>query len=121
MSNHPIDRVDDFAAIFKALSNPNRLSMYLRLMTCCPPGTKCSSEAAVRQCVGDLAKGLEIDPSTVSHHLRELRIVGLIRMERCGKNIHCWVDQETVKAVVNLLSGFLPEQESELMQRYSNG
>lgn len=59
----------------------------------------------MRRCVGELGQDLEIDPSTVSHHLKELRRAGLIRVERRGKNILCWVDRETVEAVANLLSG----------------
>lgn len=94
-----------FAEIFRALSNPNRLEIFLRLVSCCPPGTKCESGIGLRQCVGDLGKGLDIDSSTVSHHLRELRQSGLIRMERRGKNMLCWVDPETVIATVKLLAG----------------
>ncbi len=104
MSNYE-SVVNRFAEIFKALSNPNRLRIFLRLVSCCPPGTKCSSDSAVRQCVSDLGKGLEIDPSTVSHHIKELRQSGLIRMERRGKNIVCWVDPDTVLAAANLLTG----------------
>ncbi len=103
MSNYQ-DEIHRFAEIFRALSNPNRLQIFLRLASCCPPGTKCSSDMALRQCVGELGKGLEIDPSTVSHHIRELRQSGLIRMERRGKNMLCWVDPETVLAVANLLT-----------------
>jgi len=113
MSNYPNEEVYRFAEVFKALANPNRLHIFLRLISCCPPGTKCSSEAAVRQCVGELGQDLEIDPSTVSHHLKELRRAGLIRVERRGKNILGWVDRETVEAVANLLSGRLPAEEAE--------
>jgi len=60
---------------------------------------------ALRQCVGELCEGLEIDPSTVSHHVRELRQSGLIRTERRGKNMLCWVDPETVIAAAELLTG----------------
>ena len=105
MSNYQIEEVHSFAEVFKALSNPNRLHIFLRLVSCCPPGTKCSSDAAIRRCVGELGQDLEIDPSTVSHHLKELRRSGLIRVERRGKNILCWVDRETVFELVNLLSG----------------
>lgn len=104
MSNYE-DEISRFAEIFRALSNPNRLRIFLRLVSCCPPGTKCSTDMALRQCVGELCKGLEIDPSTVSHHVRELRQSGLIRMERRGKNMLCWVDPETVIATANLLTG----------------
>ena len=104
MSNYP-DDISRFTEIFRALSNPNRLEIFLRLVSCCPPGTTCEAGIGLRQCVGDLGKGLEIDPSTVSHHIRELRQSGLIRMERRGKNMLCWVDPETVIAAANLLTG----------------
>lgn len=107
MSNYQ-NELHHFAEVFKALSNPNRLHIFLRLVSCCPPGTKCTSDTAVRRCVGELGQDLEIDPSTVSHHLKELRRAGLIRMERRGKHILCWVDRETVLALVNLLTGSLP-------------
>ena len=104
MSNYASE-IHRFAEIFKALSSPNRLKIFLRLVSCCPPGTKCEAGIGLRQCVGELGKGLEIDPSTVSHHIRELRQSGLIRMERRGKNMFCWVDPETVIEVANLLTG----------------
>jgi DNA-binding transcriptional ArsR family regulator len=107
MSNFPTNEVHYLAEVFKALANPNRLHIFMRLVSCCPPGTTCSSEAAMR-CAGELGRDLEIDPSTVSHHLKELRRAGLIRVERRGKNILCWVDREMVEAVVNSLSGRLP-------------
>jgi ArsR family transcriptional regulator len=108
MSNNPNEEVHRLAEVFKALSNPNRLHIFLRLVSCCPPGTKCISDAAGQPCVGELGQDLEIDPSTVSHHLKELRRSGLIRMERRGRNIICWVDRETILAVANLLTGQSP-------------
>ena len=105
MSNYQRDEVHRLAEVFKALSNPNRLHIFLRLVSCCPPGTKCISDAAGQPCVGELGQDLEIDPSTVSHHLKELRRSGLIRMERRGKKIICWVDRETVLTMANLLTG----------------
>jgi ArsR family transcriptional regulator len=104
------EEIHRFAEIFRALSNPNRLQIFLRLISCCPPGTKCITDLALRQCVSELGQGLEIDPSTVSHHIRELRQSGLVRTERRGKNILCWVEPETAHAAANLLTGCsLPE------------
>jgi ArsR family transcriptional regulator len=40
-----------------------------------------------------------IVPSTISHHLKELRQAGLIKMERRGQKIECWIDPETVTAM----------------------
>ena len=113
MSNYH-DDVHRFAEIFRALSNPNRLQIFLRLVSCCPPGTKCSTDTPTRLCVGELGKNLEIDASTVSHHIRELRQSGLIHMERRGKNMLCWIDPETVLATAKLLTGgSLPERLDE--------
>src|SRR4030042_173170 len=97
MSNNQNDKVEKFSDIFKALSNPNRLKIFLRLVSCCVPGTVWSFEAQEGACVGDVAKGLEIVPSTVSHHIKELRQAGLIKMKRSGQKIECWVDPEVLK------------------------
>lgn len=107
MSNYHTE-IQRFAEIFRALSNTNRLQIFLRLVSCCPPGTKCNTEKAVLQCVTALGEGLDIDPSTVSHHIRELRLSGLVRTERRGKNILCWVDPDAVAAAANLLNGRMP-------------
>jgi len=42
---------------------------------------------------------LNIAPSTVSHHIKELRQAGIIVVERRGKNIECWVNEEAVKVL----------------------
>ena len=105
MSNYRIEEIRRFADMFKALSNPNRLDIFLRLVSCCPPGTKCSSDAEARRFVGELGKELDITLSTVSHHIKELRQAGLIRVERRGKNIECWVDEQTVSELAELLAG----------------
>lgn len=100
MSNNQTDRLQRFADMFKALSNPNRLRIYLRLSSCCEPGTRfCGDDQQSRECVGELGKDLGIVPSTVSHHIKELGRAGLIRMERRGQNVECWVDPEALDAL----------------------
>ncbi|MBU2498552.1 MAG: metalloregulator ArsR/SmtB family transcription factor [Proteobacteria bacterium] len=96
MSNNQSD-IRKFSGIFKALSNPNRLKIFLRLVSCCVPGTVWSFEGQESTYVGDLSKNLDIVPSTVSHHLKELRQAGLIKMKRSGQKIECWVDPEIIK------------------------
>ncbi|MFP4615785.1 MAG: ArsR/SmtB family transcription factor [Thiohalorhabdus sp.] len=83
---------EQLAAAFKALGNPHRLAVFQRLASCCAPGTACATPEAYRACVGDLGEGLGIAPSTLSHHLKELNRVGLVRMARKGKRTECWVD-----------------------------
>jgi ArsR family transcriptional regulator len=83
--------------MFKALANPHRLALFQRLTTCCAPGTSCSPQEAVRHSVGELGQGLEIAASTLSHHLKELNRAGLIRMQRRGKQVECWVEPATLE------------------------
>lgn len=89
--------VQRYSEIFKALSNPHRLKIFLRLVSCCGPGTVWTVEAQESASVGDLAKDLGIVASTVSHHIKELRQAGLIKMRRAGQKIECWVDAEIIK------------------------
>ena len=100
MSNDQNKNIEKFAEIFKALSNPNRLRLFMRLVTCCTPGTVTSisadTESAGCACVGELGKDLNIVASTISHHMKELRQAGLVRMERRGQRIECWIDPEIV-------------------------
>ncbi len=106
MSNHRNKNrrdndVESFAEVFKALSNPNRLRIFLRLVSCCAPGTRWSEEAG-RACVGDLGKDLGVAPSTVSHHIKELHRAGLIRTERRGQTVEVWIEPE----ILSDLEGF---------------
>lgn len=96
--------------MFKALSNPNRLRIFLRLATCCPPGTRyAADDEAVRTCVGELGRDLAVTPSTVSHHIKELHQAGLIRTQRRGQHVDCWIDPETL----GVLAGFFPRPDPE--------
>ena len=83
--------------MFKALSNPNRLIIFQRLASCCKPGTGSVVEANDTACVGDLGRELGIVPSTVSHHVKELRQAGLIQTRRRGQKIECWIDPGVVE------------------------
>jgi len=106
MSNYRDSQINQFAEIFKALSNPNRLRMFLHLVTCCVPGTVSTVDAdtGTSACVGDLGRGLNIVPSTVSHHIKELHRAGLIRMERRGQKIECWVNPEVLEDLANFFA-----------------
>lgn len=95
-----------FAEIFKALSNPHRLRLFLRLVSCCEPGTVCETDAGTMPvCVGEVGKEIGIAPSTLSHHLKALRQAGLILMERRGQKVACWVDPNIIKE----LAGFFTD------------
>ncbi len=110
MSKYKDKNIEKYAEMFKALSNPNRLRIFLRLISCCSPGTvwslpeKWPSISEGCSCVGDLGQDLQIVSSTLSHHIKELRHAGLIRMKRKGQKIEYSIDPEAVAA----LKSFIP-------------
>jgi ArsR family transcriptional regulator len=88
--------------MFAALSNPNRLRIYLRLLECCTADADCDVDGSA--CVGELGRDAGIAPSTVSHHIKELRDAGLIRMERRGRRVACSVDGAALERVNAVLT-----------------
>ena len=105
MSKSLNKNIDEIAEMFKALSNPNRLKIFLRLLSCCQPGISASVDDFRNSkgcaCVGDLGKDLGIAASTISHHIKELRRAGLIHMERRGQKIECRVESEALTDLKN--------------------
>ncbi|UOQ43724.1 metalloregulator ArsR/SmtB family transcription factor [Halobacillus salinarum] len=99
MSKYNNKNLNQFSEMFKALSNVHRLNIFLYLAEYCHQG-ELSTEKEMRLTVGQLGERLNIAPSTVSHHLKELRRTGLIRMDRQGKNIECWVEEKTIDRLV---------------------
>ena len=77
-------RAASFAQVFKALGSANRLAILDELRQ----GDKT---------VGKLAKQLGVDASTVSQHLQKLRQVGLVRSEKHGLEVRCYVTSQTTK------------------------
>ncbi len=94
------------ARIFKALSNEQRLKIF-RLL--------CEWQAANRQpaaadeccgvdrCFSRACSSVNVSPSTVSHHFKELQQAGLITLERSGQSYVCTVNPDAVKAVRDFL------------------
>ena len=94
MSNYLINDTEELAELFKALANLHRLKIFIGLARCCRQGEVCAPN--MRVCVGELGEGLGLAPSTVSHHLKELRRAGLIHMKRAGQHVECWADPEAL-------------------------
>ena len=97
----------DLAAMFKALGDPTRLRIFEFLCACCCPVAveetgdvrPVSASSFSGPTVGEVCcqvLGTDKIPSSVSFHLKELRLAGLITMERRGKNMICGVDREAV-------------------------
>jgi ArsR family transcriptional regulator len=65
--------VSSEAALFKALADPARLAIIATL-----------ARAEHEVCVCDFTAGLELNQSTISHHLKLLKDAGLVTSERRG-------------------------------------
>ena len=103
MSNYR-GNIERDAERFKALSNPHRLALFQRLTRCCAPGTACDLGQASQLSVGQLGEAVDIAPSTLSHHLKELNRAGLVQMERRGKQVICWVEPATLEELAELFN-----------------
>ena len=103
MSNTRIN-IEHYAERFKALSNPHRLALFQRLTSCCAPGTSCELDHAAQLSVGQLGAEVDIAPSTLSHHLKELNRAGLVQMERRGKQVICWVEPSSLEELAELFT-----------------
>lgn len=91
-------QTEKFADYFNALSHPHRLKIFMKLATHCKD-KNCKTEDGVKSCVSDVGRGLDIAASTLSHHIKELKRVGLVHVERKGQSIGCWVESETIKEI----------------------
>jgi ArsR family transcriptional regulator len=102
------------AEMFKALGDPTRLRIFEFLRSCCCP-VAVEDSGDVRPVLGPTVgevcchvTGAASINSTISHHLKELRLAGLISIERRGKNMICGVSREAVAR----LAGYLGEADS---------
>ena len=109
--NNPENERLDVAAMFKALGDPTRLHIFEFLRSCCCP-VAVDETGDVRPVsgptVGEVCchvTGAEQINSKISHHLKELRLAGLITVERRGKNMICGVNRHTVAALAVYLGG----------------
>jgi ArsR family transcriptional regulator len=83
---------DQFAAAFKALSNPIRLQMIDLI-----------SQGGGQLCGCDIKRHFELTQPTISHHLKVLREAGLIHSESRG----VWVSHRLNTAMLTALQGLL--------------
>lgn len=100
------------AKIMKALSNQNRLELFLDIARQSDAGYMAGKGCFIT----DIACSFTIGAPTMSHHLKELVNAGLITTERQGKFLIARIVTETlddVKKLLNLeLTGILEKQEA---------
>lgn len=95
------------ARIFKALSNEQRLKIFRKL--CEWQQAKGRAQPADECCGVDrgfsrICCCVQVSPSTVSHHFKELQQAGLITVERTGQSFVCTVNPEAIDAVRDFLT-----------------
>jgi len=85
-ANEEITRMAD---IFKALSDPSRLKIVLALLT-------------QEHCVCDIAAICSQTDSAISHQLRILRTLKIVKNRRAGKIIYYSIDDDHVTALIDM-------------------
>jgi DNA-binding transcriptional ArsR family regulator len=96
------DDVDRLARMFRALSNPNRLRLFLNLLD---ESKLDLAKGRIHDCfLVKLLSGLELGAPTVSHHVKELADAGLIHTQREGKQLICSVDPRGLEVLRAALS-----------------
>jgi len=122
--------MERLAAIFKALSDRNRLAIFQTIRSCCcecgvvndakaaaadeagSAGARPAGDADlpgdIGNSVSDIASRFDLSLSTVSHHLKELKNAGLIICEKRGQWVYCRPNPEVLKDI----EGFLEDAQS---------
>jgi DNA-binding transcriptional ArsR family regulator len=79
------------ARIFRALSNPNRLTIYREILR----NDETRLEVGRGCLVTEVARCLKIGAPTISHHVKELVNAGLVTAERQGRFLVCRINPKT--------------------------
>ncbi len=103
------------ASVFKALGDPTRLRIFEFLCARC--GEVAMEESGEVRAVQTQSEGVTVGQvcchvtgdekfsSTISFHLKELRLAGLIRCEKQGKFMICSVNRDRVTMLQNYFEG----------------
>jgi DNA-binding transcriptional ArsR family regulator len=100
LSEESVD-VGSAADVLRALSNPNRLRIFLYLRDHASAGGLTPEDGV---CVSDVCEEIGASPSTTSHHIRELELVGLVRTHKHGKHVMLGAACEPLADVMSFLS-----------------
>lgn len=85
-----LDDAQLLAERFKLLAEPGRLRMVYALLE------------AGEMCVSDLARLVEVSESATSHQLRQLRLAGLVRARKQGREVFYRVADTHVRLLLDV-------------------
>lgn len=91
--------IKKLSRIMKALSNENRLQLYFQIWQ--------QEKLSVfkSECfVSDIAAKFNIGAPTVSHHIKELEIAGLIFTNKVGKQVTASINEDTKRYLLTVFS-----------------
>ena len=112
-------KLSNYSKIFKALSNEQRLKIFMMIYkNCCAPegfpvGAEfrlkdepescCSNRGGLEKAFTKICDCMSLSRSTISHHFKELQNAGLITCEREGQTYRCSVNKDAVKSIKDFL------------------
>jgi len=112
-----IMELSNYSRIFKALSNEQRLKIFMMIYRdCCgikgPKGIAeiklsdescCGVKRGIEKAFTKVCDCMDLSRSTISHHFKELQNAGLITCEREGQTFRCHINEKTIKSIRDFL------------------
>ncbi len=106
-------KLSNYTKIFKALSNEQRLKIFIMLYkNCCgiegskagaefhiKGATCCASDGSMEKAFTKICDCMNLSRSTISHHFKELQNAGLITCEREGQIYRCRVNKDVIDSI----------------------
>lgn len=110
-------KLSNYSKIFKALSNEQRLKIFMMIYkNCCvPEGSQagsefrfkdescCSNKGGLEKAFTKICECMNLSRSTISHHFKELQNAGLIACEREGQTYRCRINEDAVNSIKDFL------------------
>lgn len=94
------DLLDDISEFFKVMADSTRIKIINLLDN-------------NKLCVCDISAGLKMTKSAISHQLKKLREMNLVKCERIGKEIWYSLADDHVKQVFDISTEHIKEMENE--------
>ena len=86
--------LSNYVSLLSSLAHETRLIVFRLLVSAGPAG----------KTPGEIAEQLAIPAATLSFHLKELRIVGLVNRQKQGRSIRYSTNYETMQSLMHFLS-----------------
>ena len=102
-----MNQYEEHAALFKALSDPNRL-MIVELLSC---GELCACRILER---------FRITQPTLSHHMKTLCGCGLVTQRKEGRWMYYSLNNEKIRLLEAFFSAFAAEGEAQINDQGAN-